>query len=403
MKSQAGPPVEGDNFFGRHEELLNLQTLLERQDVLLLGPRRVGKTSVGRRLCVMAKEQGVHAFEVNVASCTDEAVFIEKLMEAVHEHARSAVAQLAMSCWDGISERVKRIRKVTISAGGGSLETELGDKEEEHWTNVAGDLLRSLATLEGEWLIYIDELPIFLYNMIDAPGGEKRVRRFLDWFRNDIRNKIPAITWLVSGSVGLDTLVQRYRMPDTINNMSHQHLDPFSPEEADIFLVRLSDSEKLNLEPEQRRQIMQGIGWTQPYYIQLVVQRLIRPESRGEGDPDRRISMALAQVIDPGTDNDFHHWEGRLETQLGKPDALLARELLTTAARDPNGATGQSLLNTLARHDHSDSSEQKAKLIYLRDILLRDAYLWRDESSKTPRYRFRLELLRQWWLRRNSL
>jgi len=399
MKSQAGSPVEGDQFFGREAELTHLHDLLQRQDILLLGPRRVGKTSVARRLCLMARKEGYHAFEVNVAGCADEAVFIEKIMEAVHENNRSAAAQIISSCWNGIAERLNRIKKFKVSAVGGSFETEIGDKSVDHWTNVAGDLLRSLATLEGEWLIYVDELPIFLYKILDEPDGVTRVRLFLDWFRNDIRDKIQSITWLVSGSVGLDTLVQRYHMPDTINNMSHQCLDPFSHDEADAFLALLSDTEKLDLETGHRAQILEGIGWTQPYYIQLVVQRLIRPKFRAEKDPIRRINMALEEVIDPGTDNDFHHWESRLEMQLGKPDALMAREILTTVARDPKGATGRVLLNALIRRFDTDQD----KFIYLRDILLRDAYLWQDKSTEPPRYRFRLELLRLWWLRRKQI
>jgi uncharacterized protein len=403
MRNQAGSPVEGDEFFGREAELNYLNELLEHQDVLLLGPRRVGKTSVARRLCCMARGKGQHAFEVNVASCEDEAVFVEKLMEAVQENSRPAVVLALSSLWSGFGERLNRIKKLKVSAAGGALETELAEKSTEHWTKIAGDLLRKLADLEGGWLIYVDELPIFLYKVLKEPDGEKRVRLFLDWFRNDIRDKIPAITWLVSGSVGLDTLVQRYRMPDTINNMSHQHLDPFSPDEADTFLTMLSDTGRLDLTPEQRQQILQGIGWTQPYYIQLVVQNLLKPGLKLRHGSTCRIRAALERVIDPETDNDFHHWEGRLDDQLGKPDAILARELLSVVARDPKGATGRVLLNALSRSYHSDPGEQKTKYSYLRDILLRDAYLWEDQSTETSRYRFRFELLRLWWIRRKKI
>jgi hypothetical protein len=88
-----------------------------------------------------------------------------------------------------------------------------------------------LAQQPGETLIYIDELPIFLFNMLryDPSKGEERVRRFLDWFRNDARNmtKYKNLHWLISGSLSPDTLVQRDGMADTINSLRHQSLEPY--------------------------------------------------------------------------------------------------------------------------------------------------------------------------------
>ncbi len=41
-----GKPVADQNFFGRDTELEELQAITEREHVLLLAPRRVGKTSL---------------------------------------------------------------------------------------------------------------------------------------------------------------------------------------------------------------------------------------------------------------------------------------------------------------------------------------------------------------------
>ena len=52
---------------------------------------------------------------------------------------------------------------------------------------------------------------------------------------------------------------------------------------------------------------------------------------------------------------------------------------------------------------HATREEALQKFVELRDILERDAYWWPDESTCQKRYRFRLEPLRRWWVRRNSL
>lgn len=406
IKSIAGSPVEGENFFGREGVLRHLWEVLEGQDVLLLGPRRIGKTSVSRRLCEKAKKNGYQAFEINVASCEDEAAFVDKLLEAVRENADSLLKAKAADWWDGVSDRLAAVRKITISAGGASASVDVGAANAEQWDKLATDLLRKLAGLHGSWLIYMDELPIFLFRLLEKSNGNTdRVRRFLDWFRNDIREHVSckSLHWLISGSVGLDTLVQRCRMPDTINTLNHQQLPPFDRDkEADPFLERLSESHNLGLTPELRKQILDGIGWTQPFFIQLVVQQLIRPELRANPDSANRIQHALELVVESGEDNDFHHWETRLEMQLGKHDADIAKNILTVAAKK-SGESGNALLNAVSAQLPESPVEQRSKFIEIRDILLRDAYLWRDEAEGQPLYRFRLELLRCWWLKRNTL
>lgn len=402
MKNQFGPPVDGDDFYGRNDELAYLQQQLENQNVLLLGPRRLGKTSICRRICELLQKQKWRAFEVNVAGCSDELSFIEKLMDGVKENASSGLIKITSSIWDGIKTRVDNVK---LSYGEASAEIGFGKSPTESWTDIASDLLEKLTDLDGKWLIYLDELPVFLFKIVDKPDGDRRVKDFLDWFRNDVRLsvKLKSITWLISGSVGLDSLVQRYRMPDTINDIAINTLEPFPYDEADQFLSILSDATDIGLSDEDRKQVLDGIGWTQPYYIQLAVQQLRKPQVKKIPNSKERIKSALAQMIDPNNDNDFHHWESRLETQLGKADANLCRELLTSVAKDPKGATGQTLSNVIFRKFSADPLAQKNKYTYLRDILIRDAYIWSDDSGDTIRYRFRLELLRLWWLRRNTV
>ena len=115
----------------------------------------------------------------------------------------------------------------------------------------------------------------------------------------------------------------------------------------------------------------------------------------------RDIYLLLTQ---PGADNDFHHWESRLDTQLGSPLAALAKALLTQSATRPGGIRAENLLATVQqRHPDASDDEARALFVRLRDILLRDAYWLADDSSGGRHYRFALEPLRRWWHRRNSL
>ena len=307
------------------------------------------------------------------------------------------------------SELLGRIDAVQLPVpGAGTAGVKLRAAEGEDWSAVATDALRLMGTAQQTWLIYIDELPIFLYTILrsDSTGGVQRVRRFLDWFRNDVRGlpECRHIRWLVTGSVGLDTLVQRYQMADTINSLKHESLTQFADTLAAEMVVRLANRYELPLTAGEAQALVQAVQWPQPYYLQLVF-NFLRQLAASTGQPaGELISKAIDHAVQPGADNDFHHWEQRLFMQLGRADAEHAVALLTVAAQGAGGARPEALLVELQRRMPDDTEDaQRYKFVELRDILLRDAYWWLDESSGTRRYRFRLELLRRWWVRRQQL
>lgn len=286
---------------------------------------------------------------------------------------------------------------------------EIADAKNEEWTRVGCDVIQLIGQAQERWLIYVDELPIMLFNIIrsDPQSGVQRVRRFLDWFRNDVRALPGAhgVRWLVSGSVGLDTLVHQHAMADTINSLSHQSLAAFKDEVAVDMLNRLATRYQLELSSADADSIVKAVQWAQPYYLQIAFHHL---RSLKTAHPTRAINdlieEAISTMVQPGADNDFHHWEQRLELQLAHNDAAHARAMLKMAAQDPLGARPEMLLAALeARMQNSTQEEARRAFINLRDILERDAYWWPDMSSGFKRYRFRLEPLRLWWLRRDTL
>lgn len=78
MKNVVGKPVTGNNFFGRTQELTELGEITQDEHVLLLAPRRVGKTSL-----LLALQSNVHrdrsatSVYVSVAAATNELQFVK--------------------------------------------------------------------------------------------------------------------------------------------------------------------------------------------------------------------------------------------------------------------------------------------------------------------------------------
>jgi hypothetical protein len=202
----AGSPVEGEHFFGREAEVTRLAETLTNDDILLLGPRRIGKTSIARAVMAKVRTEGWRTIEINVASCLDERGFLDKLNAALTPELASLTSKVTAVIGNALTAIGGRIKSVKLPIpGAGSLGVELGDSAAEEWTTVACDVLRLIGQVEERWLIYVDELPILLFNIIrnDSQTGVQRVRRFLDWFRNDVRALPEArkVRWLVSGSI----------------------------------------------------------------------------------------------------------------------------------------------------------------------------------------------------------
>ncbi len=405
MKNTAGPPVEGEDFFGRTSELARLLELIDNHDVLLLGPRRIGKTSICRQVMEKVKQQNWQTVEINVASCQDERAVLRKLYEAVSPALATWLDKVKSGVATGVSALAERLQSVDLAGFG----IELNRGSEQDWTQSGNKLLKLLAQAEQPWLIYVDELPIFLFNLIrnDANGGVQRVRRFLDWFRNDVRAQPDTrhIRWLLSGSVGLDTLVQEHRMADTINSLKHETLPAFGEDMAVAMLTKLAGHYALPFDAAHAISLVAQIRWPQPYYLQLAFQNLRALHSC---NPDSALAElippAIKKLAEPDCANDFHHWRERLSVQLSKADAAHVEALLDYCAKDSQGVRPEMLLEVLAQRLPNDSNEEmRQRFIRLRDILLRDAYWQADETSGSKRYRFCLEPLRLWWLGRNTL
>jgi hypothetical protein len=196
-----GSPAAGQNFYNRHKDQARLWDRLGTDNVLLLAPRRVGKTSLLYKLEATAEEHDFKSIYVSVASHDTEFALLQALLEVIVEH-RGLARQLVT--W--AEQQLKNIKKLDLR----NLSVELETRE---WQELGADLVRMLQSTEGRVLVMLDELPVFVLNLLRAHGRE-RTRLFLNWLREvriDRRTRL-SIRWLICGSIGLfDPWYQRLR------------------------------------------------------------------------------------------------------------------------------------------------------------------------------------------------
>jgi hypothetical protein len=383
MKLTIGNPVKGDDFFDREAEQRRAWRQLETDNVLMLAPRRIGKTSLILRLCETAQQHGFYAVHCSFAGCASERDCVRELFKALH--ALHSIGQKN-------AELFARIKSIKL----GSFGCEWHDDAADNWRQAGEEIARALSASADNWLVCIDELPVFVVKLLQlGEAGRQRARTFLYWLRDLRQANFERVRWLLAGSVGLDTVAARLRVADAINDLPPFPLDAFSEDCARRFLDTLSASYAMPLSPVVRDYIVDRIGWPVPYYLQLIFSHL-RDTFADHGQiPDTAaVDGAFAKLLGPGYRGHFDYWRQRLDDELGQPEATQAMRLLGRLCADRRGLDATAL-GQILRAVMADDSERDRRLAYLLRVLEGDGYLLRQGE----RYAFRLEWLRLFWQR----
>lgn len=391
VTNRVGQPVTGSDFFDREREQARIWDDLHRDHLLLLAPRRVGKTSLMLRIKQQAPEKGFRVAYCSVADAQDEIGFVAKLLAAVQE-ASGGDGVLRRLARGPVGRFFKRVKKVEVLKSS----VELDRSVSVEWTSLGEALIRELDGEEGRWLALVDELPLFVLSLLGLEDGEARARQFLSWFRGlrqraDLRGNL---RWLLAGSIGLDTVTARLRAGDTINDLHLVHLGAFDRETADRLLAELAESHSFPLEAAVREHVLGRVGWLIPFHLQLVFSEL-RGMCGAEPATIEAVDAAFESLLGPAKKGYFDYWRQRLGEELGRPDGGHAITLLNAIARDSGGARRETLSQVLSEAV-ADPETRAEKLRYLLDVLEGDGYL----VSVEGRYGFRSPLLREFWLQR---
>ena len=396
MRLVTGSPVEGEDFFDREREQRIMWRKLAADSLLLLAPRRIGKTSLMRALCAGAPSQGFEgSYVCSFAPCDDE-------MDCIRELIKPALAGRSggQKTVTAMKKRLKTIKSLKI----GPFGIELNKEDEERWRDIGEAFAAILDSQQSNRLICVDEVPVFLLKLLQAEDGKKRVRSFLYWLRNLRQENDRNIRWVLAGSIGLDTVTARLGLGDTINDLVPVPLGAFDAATADRFLERLAASYRVDMSIEARSHLIGQLGWPVPYYLQVVFGKAMdlreADSSKESVAPidEELIDRAFEELMSPAHKGYFDYWRQRLTEELGRPDDQYAIGLLNTASRDRDGVTRDVLHQALQERLREPGSADE-KLRYLLDVLETDGYL----VVVGDRYRFRLELLRRYWAARVDL
>ena len=399
MRNITGNPVSGDDFHGRDSELkILLRTIQNGNHVLILAPRRVGKSSIVAECERRLIEDGLHVVSVDVQHAEDEAGFLQLIYEAIDE----SPAELEKTSLESLKHGIIRFRSLLRGFKGGAAGIQLEVSENETaWEDAANPLrlqIKRLAKSKTKTLFAMDELPIFLNQLLQRPDGQRRVERILNWLRSVRQACGSDLPWILCGSIGLDTFVQTHGLEGSINDLTEMSVGAFDRTDATALLQQLASfAPELKVLPDDVIEaILNRVGWLLPYYLQLMFHCLLTL-------PDRERSKSFPAAVDIETayahatkTNNLGHWSSRLRYLLQPEEQRQARRLLTAIAHADDGLTQEQLHGSMVAYSPNTVPDDLQVLLRkLLKLLADDGYLVEEHGI----VRFRSFLLRDFWKR----
>jgi hypothetical protein len=375
-----GRLADGPGFFDRQEIMSRAWDLLKTSNLLLLAPRRVGKSSLLNRMKEDGPARGYNTLYLSVPDAEDELDFIKRLVRGFRD------AEWASGGWvTAFKDKLPEDLEVVLKTGLIELKAKKFD-----WRRPAEDLEALLKSADSETLLLIDELPLLIASIVHEDPTGNRAERFLLWLKRLREQYRPR--WFFAGSIGLDSVARRLKLSGTIHDLQPIELGEFSPEMARAYLMGRGQFYQWALTAETIEAILLAVEWPIPFHLNLIFEELRVVVSEGHGAPSPElVEIALQRLIAHGRTH-FDHWDERLAKMLDSRFQQYCEIVLSLACRDAAGVTVASIDLRLSQ-ELNDDRERTDILRQLLDLLTSDGYLVRQEGI----VRFRSALLRRYW------
>ena len=416
MNNNPGAPVTGEDHYNR---IVEQRLLIERATggvhTNLSAARRIGKTSIMRQTIINLQKEGWIGIEIDFSSCKTIQEFVDQFTTKIHGAVDEASP--VRTKIDSAFKSLRNVfsRPITIEYDG--VKTSVGaagtTADETKQLNTAlediGDLIDALAnSARAKRLVMgLDELPIFLTRFEQEAGDDadarasrlREISAILYSLRQLRQRENTPVFWLHCGSIGLESFVERLCLTHSLSGLQTFSLEAFSAEHTRELLRELWRGKyKTSQMPEPViDHIILRIGWLVPYYTQFMF-HVLHEQMQYQATPEvptvSDVDNAYEKIVSADYRKEFQPWYDRLDEQLGKHDARLARVLIDKACGKATGLKASTLLNAAAAAQPAvDINELEPQVRRMLGTLERDGYF----AVRDDTYFMRSPLLRDYW------
>lgn len=289
-----GGPALGDDFFNRTKEHNQILKMLKKDSVLLIAPRRYGKTSLMKKIEQTLIQKNHACLHLDVMHIYSPIEFVKLLVDNFFSRLDDSKRRKFLNLLKGT---MKKIEKISVNMDEGItvkfrdvLREEI---TEDTWEKKGSGILEVISkTSDTTSYIILDELCECISNI--AKNSKQEAIKFLQWLRVRRIEVSENTKFLISGSTSIDWIVSDLdpiKGCSLINDLDRFYLEGFSLSDALEFVTKISAEYGITYDNSLGEKILDCLG--EPYipYFISVFMSIIQQKSNG------KVSRELIEKI----------------------------------------------------------------------------------------------------------
>jgi uncharacterized protein len=376
-----GQVARGKDYFPRPDitdEIIG--KLAAGGNVLLVAPRRVGKSSIMFNLLDNPPSKFIIIYYIS-ESVNDANEFYRKLLHHIWEKIYGI--KKYKSVWGTWAKEFSHYIDGISTDGVKFRQSSSIDYYEE-----LRKLLKSLS-LGEKIIVLIDEFSSTVENIM-TDTDQKAAIHFLESKRvlrqdPDIQGKI---SFVYAGSIGLENIVGRMNSINRINDLVPVYIKPLNKKEANKLTGKILMGSEITLADEAIDHLCSIVEWLIPYYFQVILDESYKLVTAAN------TTVITREIIDASVNNAlkkriyFEHWFERLRKAYQGNDFRFIKDILNLISVQKTISSSE-IIDLAYKYGLNDS---RADLI---NSLKHDGYINNNDDPRV--YRFNSPLLREWW------
>lgn len=378
FKAIPGGQISPDEIVGRDELIESLWDRLRQQSLIFSGERRIGKSSILKKMTAEAPSDMLPIYR-DLEGIRTPIEFVEAVWQDTETYLREV-------------GKARRVREYLSELTGSYFDSyQFPEIVAGQWKILLTKTIEDLVTLQDKQIVMIwDEIPHMLGNFSDEVAME-----VLDSLRS-LRQTYPDIRMIFSGSIGLHHIIKNLQKAgysnDPSNDMYPIDGHPLSLEAATELTLNLLQGENIIVsDPEQTAEDISAAVDCIPFYIHHLINQFKDLDSEINQE---EITLTVHECLrNPLNLWKMDHYRERIDNYYSEVQKPYALEILDILSINP--PTSFSRLWQYLKTEPDTKDKEMARTV-LR-LLLKDYYLVQEDNLSGSMYTFRYQLVQKYW------
>jgi AAA+ ATPase superfamily predicted ATPase len=383
-----GNPAVGNDFIDREKEISLILSTLEKDSVLLIAPRRFGKTSIMRKLEKELLDADEICVFLEVEDVNTPHRFISEIVMALIENEKiEQRTKLIPAFKNGFQWFKDNIEEIGISVFKAKLRGNIDKDLKDNWIDKSAQIFDIINEADSNIYFIFDEFPIAIDKM-----DQKDAEEFLHWFRK-LRQVSPNLRFIVGGSVSIDRVVRDVGGVSVINDFKKVHVEGFQRQIALDLIEKTFHEEGWTYLPSYGDRILDCIGESYiPYFIAIMLSAIKEEYILRDGEINDELIEKIYNFRILGNEGKhyFEHYSQRLRIFYSNMEEKAARAILKNVCNVDYYSVDLAF-GIFKQETAIDDYEQFMDLIA---DLSNDFYLEHDPENGL---KFYSKMLQDWW------